>query len=252
MKTELEQHVISEFSGDKTQEEYIKKAEDGLWDSEKYFIEKYFTNKSATLLDIGCGTGRTTFPLFRQGFRITGVDLVPAMIENAKKVAHKLHLDVDFREGDATALDFKDGSFDYALFSNQGWSQIPGRDKRLKALAEICRVLKKDGTFIFTAHPRWAVRNHPFFWLKQWIKLYLLKPLGFKIMEEDFGDRFFDRGTIGGDVGFKKQYIHIPTVKEVQEDIKKAGLTLIESDGNRQISKNDIRKFPPVFYVCRK
>lgn len=252
MKTELEQHVISEFSQDNTQEEYIKKAEEGFWDSEKYFIKKYFVNKNATLLDIGCGTGRTTFPLSQMGFKVIGVDLVPAMIANAKKVADKLKLKVDFRVGDATNLDFKDSTFDYALFSNQGWTQIPGKEKRLQALKEILRILKRDGIFIFTAHPRVFPRAFKLLWIKQWIKLFILKPLGFKVLEQDFGDRFFDRGTIGSKIQFKKQYIHIPKAKEVTEEIKKAGFTIVEVNGEKQISSTDIRKYPPVFFICKK
>jgi ubiquinone/menaquinone biosynthesis C-methylase UbiE len=256
MRTELEKHIISEFSQESTQEVYLKKAEEGLWDSEKYFIDKYFTDTGASLLDIGCGTGRTTFPLTKSGYKVTGLDLVPAMIATAKKVADKLKQKIDFRVGDATELDIKDESFDYAIFSNQGWSQIPGKEKRLKAIREAFRVLKKGGIFIFTAHPRVFFRvffkESTFFWIKQWIKIYILKPLGIKIMEQDYGDRFFDRGTIGSTIKFTKQYIHIPAVKEVIRQIHESGFTLIDANGEKQISKEDIRKHQPVFYICKK
>ncbi len=252
-KEKLKKLVIEEFGGKNAIEQYSKLAKRGFWDGEEYLILKYFENKRGEVLDLGCGTGRTTMPLVEKGYIVVAVDIVPEMINTAKKIAKQKNKEIDYRIGDATELKFDNDSFDYLLFSNQGWTQIPCERERLKALKEMRRVLKKDGICIFTAHPRVWFSKYLFFWIWQWVKFYILKPVGFKIEEIDFGDRFFTRETKDINRTYvTKQYIHIPSIKKTKELISLSGLDLIEVNNNFQISKEDIRKHPPVFYVCRK
>ena len=103
-------------------------------------------------LDVGCGSGALTIACAQRNPKATfiGVDRwgkeyasfnKPLCESNAKAEGVR---NVSFARGDATSLDFPDGSFD-AVVSNYVYHNIPG--DRQAYLLETLRVLKKGGTF---------------------------------------------------------------------------------------------------------
>jgi len=112
---------------------------------EKFLIEKYFHGK---VLDLGCGCGRTTKYINDLGFDVLGVDIVEEMISKAKNI----YPGIKFEAGDACNLKYKDNEFDVVFFSFNGLDYIYPESKRVAALKEIDRVLKKGGLFIYSSH----------------------------------------------------------------------------------------------------
>lgn len=251
----LQNKIIDEFGSAATQADYVKKADKGLWDSEKILIDKYF-KPGSTILDIGCGTGRTTIPLFKLGYKVSGVDITPEMIQNAQKVAKEKNLNIPYEVGDAAKLKYADNSFDNAIFSNNGFGQIPGSEKIQNALKEIYRILKPEGYFILIAHVRYE-GDISRFWIKNWLKIYILKPLGFKIEELEFGDCIFERYISGIKLG-QTQFMHIANAKTLEKQIKSAGFKIIFSERENKITtenlhnRDNVYNFAPMFYVCKK
>src|SRR3954469_15134679 len=58
------------------------------------------------VLDVGCGAGAALAPAAARSASVVGVELSPSMAERARVAAPS----ADVRVGDATSLDFADGS----------------------------------------------------------------------------------------------------------------------------------------------
>lgn len=136
---------VAYYQGEQVIEQYANRADDGLTPEEQTVVSKHFTDPDARILDLGCGTGRTTAPLDAMGYDIVGVDLSEALVEEARKS----HPEVSFQVGDATDLSFPDESFDYALFTDRGIDDIPTKAERMRAILEVWRVLRPGGVFAF-------------------------------------------------------------------------------------------------------
>ena len=97
------------------------------------------------VLDIGCGAGvDTIFAAMMVGptGRVTGIDLVPEMLAQAKENAQMMEVkNVTFVETSAERMPFPDADFDLVI-SNGVFNLIPDK---VSALAEAFRVLKPGG-----------------------------------------------------------------------------------------------------------
>jgi SAM-dependent methyltransferase len=90
------------------------------------------------VLDVACGTGNTTIPLARKGAKMTGVDIAPNLLEQARARAAAENLDIRFDEGDAEQLPHDDASFD-AVVSMFGAMFAPRPEVVAKELARVLR-----------------------------------------------------------------------------------------------------------------
>jgi ubiquinone/menaquinone biosynthesis C-methylase UbiE len=135
------------------------------------------------LLDVGCGAGYFSRQMARRGAHVIGIDISPRMIEQARRVEATTPLGIEYRIGDAAAIDavFPAESFDAAT------SCLALQD--MPAVAEVLRgirtVLRPNGRFVASiTHP---CSNTPFrAWArdeagrKRWLCL----------------DRYFEQGPI--------------------------------------------------------
>jgi 2-polyprenyl-3-methyl-5-hydroxy-6-metoxy-1,4-benzoquinol methylase len=48
------------------------------------------------ILELGCGTGRITIPLAKEGFSITGLDLLINMLKEAKRKSKEAGLEIEW------------------------------------------------------------------------------------------------------------------------------------------------------------
>lgn len=104
--------------------------------------------EDAYYVDLGCGEGFEARAIANRGFRVTGIDLSPTVINKAKDVTPE-HLNVNFIIGDVTDLKkigIKDNSVDFV--SNIGCLHMMHESEdRMAHLSEIRRILKPGGYF---------------------------------------------------------------------------------------------------------
>ena len=99
------------------------------------------------VLDVATGSGNAAIAAARAGARVTGVDYVPALLERARQRSMTEGFAIEYVEGDAEALPFRDGEFD-ATTSMFGAMFAPNHPQ---AAAELVRVTKPGGTIAIAA-----------------------------------------------------------------------------------------------------
>lgn len=98
------------------------------------------------VLDVGCGPGTVTAYLAERGLDVSGVDLSPRMIENARRLYPHCRFDI----ASSTELDLADSSLGGVL----GWWSLFNlpRDVLPEVLSSFARALVPGGQLIIATH----------------------------------------------------------------------------------------------------
>lgn len=115
------------------------------------FVSRLKEDKSAAVLDVGCGAGRNAVFLAKEGFQVIGSDVSPT----ALKISLQRAENHDFRNCmfivcSFLSLPFPNSRFD-AAFSSYGIENVSLPEIKM-ALGEMRRVVRKGGLMLTTLH----------------------------------------------------------------------------------------------------
>ena len=123
----------------------------GLWEEELDLLRDVPT-KQGELLLLGVGGGREAIPLARMGFRVTGVDYIPAMVARARENAARRGASLEGLVQEISRLEAPEGAYDVVWLSCAAYSSIPTRARRIEMVRRIARALKPGGYFLCQFH----------------------------------------------------------------------------------------------------
>ena len=190
MKTMTPEEIIKKYSD--AAKEYDKISQDDEYIADKKMALAVIDElklKNAKIIDFGCGTGLSSVEFFEKGYEVTGIDITPEMIEEAKKRPFKRLICQNLD----TPLKVEDNIFDAAVLTGvMEFIQDP-----LALFKEVNRVLKADGVFAITIPKKFPEESKiPFnSYSKKEIEP-VFKKAGFQIIrcDEFFGYRKWGSG----------------------------------------------------------
>lgn len=97
-----------------------------------------------TVLDVGCGNGRTTVAMARRGLRMIGLDYSAAQLHRARQRAHEANVSCEWVKGDMRECALR-APVDAAFLTVGTFGGLANRSEHAKALQAVARVIKPGG-----------------------------------------------------------------------------------------------------------
>jgi SAM-dependent methyltransferase len=157
--------------------------------------------------DMGCGPGQVARYLRDAGAMVSGLDLSPQMLEQARQ----LNPDISFREGNLLALDLEDGSL-AGIAAFYAIVNLPKESLPL-VFREMERVLQPGGLLLLAFHTGDEALHEQELWGRPIsMDFFLLPPIAIRRYLEDAGlviDEIIEREPYAPEVEYQSRRAYI-------------------------------------------
>jgi len=209
--------VRSMFDAQQQVRHYEHGATEGPTNAERWLLA--MLPGRGRVLDLGCGAGRVTITLARQGYDIVGADISPGLLQYAHMRCQGQSFNAHFVLIDPLRLPFSHASFD-AILAFKIYCYIPTRAARLQYLATVGSFLRPGASLLLT---QYVVPDEHFLSYRD----DQHKRVAAAYSSLDPGDTF----TID-----EEAYVHWFTACQLREELEASGLSLVEFCNDRDFN----------------
>jgi|Deesub1362B_J571_1020462.scaffolds.fasta_scaffold02099_7 SAM-dependent methyltransferase len=189
----------------------------------------------AKILDLCCGYGRHAVPLAQMGYRVTGLDLSPVLLTDARHAAEKAGVDIVFHRGDMREIPWQE-EFDGCVMLGGSFGVFEEEADNERVLQGVAKALKHGGRFVLDVANRDSIMRD--FRARTWWKRGDLV-----VWVENVFDPV--AGAIhgiwswreGDEEGERHSWIRIYTATEISAMLRRAGLEPIIFYGGYDLSE---------------
>ncbi|WP_027363670.1 class I SAM-dependent DNA methyltransferase [Desulfotruncus alcoholivorax] len=118
------------------------------WIDYAELLLKHFGLHAGSVADIACGTGKTTIPFAKRGYKTFGVDISEDMVALASNQAAVENIDINFSKQDMRHF-FLPEKVDLVTCFHDGLNYLTDIKDIVKTFKSVNKNLNKKGSFIF-------------------------------------------------------------------------------------------------------
>ena len=205
-------------------------------------------SKDSAILDLACGAGRHSINLAKRGYKnITGIDLSPTLIREAKKNAEAEGVRVDFKEQDMRQIS---GSYDLIinLFTSFGYFSTDTENEEV--IVGVGQCLKPSGYFVLDFFNNLMVCNT----LSPHDETVLVSGEKVELFREIRNGRVVKKIIIHSEGGSKEfhESVRLFELQDFEKMFMNAGLTIKRKFGDYNGTQFDEGSSPRLILVAQK
>lgn len=204
-------------------------------------VDQLAGSRPATVVDLGCGTGRSLLYAHSQGHKVIGVDLSQEMLRCAsEKLEQQCSSQADrdrtqfLHTNMVETSMIPDNSVDLALCLYSSLGMVRGANHRRQCVEQVHRFVRSSGRFLVHVHNRgnwWTTSNGRGLVWKDWRQRLLPRSM------HEAGDRYYSYRNL------PQMFLHIFSKAELTRLLRLAGFSVqrwvyLDQSSTRPLSRD--------------